>query len=252
MSSYRICIQLILILLTVVDTMAQPADGWKEEQGIYTRVYDVSLQLNDGQQTSIRQLSGVKPVVLAMIFTTCTGVCSPFIRNLKKELVINSDNPEFQLLVVSFDPRDQIDDMQAYAKRFGLDDDANWHFAITPNIDLLNQSMSFDPVWDSTTQQFDHDALLVGINTDGFITKKLLGIRNQNDLAQLTASIQNVFSPTYKLPGQSQLFSCFNYDPQTGKSTPGLGFLFIALPGFSAFLLLFGIRFAVRKDEQVA
>ncbi len=246
MPANRLFFFLTAIMSLVFETHAQSVDGWKEEQGIYEKVHDVPLQLITGRETSIRQLARDRPVVLALIFTRCAGVCNPFILRLKQQLILREESTGFQLIVLSFDPRDQMADMQAYAKRFGLAGEANWHFAVTSEISSLNQSIGFDPVWDSTRQQFDHDALLVGINNQGYITKKLLGLRDQGDLTQLAASVHNEFSPSYQLPGQNLLFSCFNYDPQTGKSKPGLGLLFIALPGVLAFVLLFGIRLMVR------
>jgi len=235
-----------LVLVLVCQSTAQSIDGWKEEQGVYEKVHDAPLQLIDGRETSIRQLARNRPVVLAMIFTRCAGVCNPFILRLKQQLLLREESPGFQLIVLSFDPRDQMAEMQAYAKRFGLAGEANWYFAVTSEISSLNQSMGFDPVWDGTRQHYDHDALLVGVNNQGYITKKLLGLRDYRDLTQLAASIHNEFSPTYQLPGQNLLFSCFNYDPGTGKSKPGLGLVFIALPAILAFGLVFGIRWIVR------
>lgn len=248
MYTNRIFSFLIAVLLSVLDVSAQSVDGWKEEQGVYARVHDAPLRLIDGKETSIRQMASEKPIVLALIFTRCSGVCNPFILKLKQQLVYKEDALDFQLVVLSFDPRDRIDDMQAYARQYDLADQDNWYFAVTSQIPQLKQSLKFDPVWDSIRQQFEHDALLVGINNEGYITKKLLGLRNYRDLAKLSASIHNEFSPTYRLPGQNQMFSCFNYDPRTGKSTPGLGLLFIALPAVIAFMLLFGIRFLVKQN----
>jgi len=246
MYSNNISLLLIAIMFFGLTAFGQSIDGWKEEQKVYSRIHDAPLQLIDGRTTCIRQMSNQKPLVLALIFTRCTGVCNPFILRLKEQLAFREESLDFQLIVLSFDPRDELSDMEAYAKRFDLAQHDKWHFGVTSQITQLNQSIAFDPEWDSTLQQFEHDALLVGINTDGFITKKLLGIRSNRDLIRLSASINNEFAPTYRLPNKNVLFSCFNYDPQTGKSLPGLGLLFIALPGLLAFILVFTIRYLVK------
>ncbi|MEQ8879974.1 MAG: SCO family protein [Cyclobacteriaceae bacterium] len=246
MSANRLFFILISLAL-IFQCTAQSADGWKEEQGVYEQVHDAPLRLINGRETSIRQLARDRPVVLALIFTRCAGVCNPFMLRLKRQLKLIKEDPGFQLIVLSFDPRDRMADMQAYAKRFGMVGEANWYFAVTSEISSLNQSIGFNPVWDSSRQQYDHDALLVGINSQSYITKKLLGLRDYGDLTQLAASIHNEFSPTYQLPGQNLLFSCFNYNPRTGKSKPGLGLLFIALPAVLAFMLLLVIRLMVSK-----
>jgi hypothetical protein len=138
--------------------------------------------------------------------------------------------------------------MDFLAKKFGLNNDNQWTFAVTDNIENLNKSVGFDPVWDSVQNQYDHDALLVGINKEGYITKKLIGLRDEHELELLINSINNVFAPTYRLPNQNQLFSCFNYNPKTGKNTPGLGLLFIALPAVITLLMLFSISYIVRSN----
>ena len=60
----------------------------------------------------------------------------------------------------------------------------------------LNLLVGFNPSWDSIRSQYDHDALLVGINKEGYITKKLIGIRNKSDLELLTGSVNDDFSPS--------------------------------------------------------
>lgn len=239
---------LIAMLLSASATIGQPNDGWKEEQKVHSRIHDAPVRLIDGQTTSIWQMSSQKPIVLALIFTRCTGVCNPFILRLKEQLNFSEEDLDFQLVVLSFDPRDQLSDMKTYAKRFDLAQQDNWHFGVTSQISELNQSIAFDPDWDSSRQQFEHDALLAGINTDAYITKKLLGLRSASDLIKLSASVNNGFSPTYQLPNDNMLFSCFNYDPQSGRSFPGLGLVFIALPGVLAFTFVFVIRFLVKHS----
>ncbi|MFA5297453.1 MAG: hypothetical protein WC389_04515, partial [Lutibacter sp.] len=136
------------------------------------------------------------------------------------------------------------------AKRFGLEDNKQWLFGVTNKIEELNQSIGFSPVLDSISGQYDHDALLVGINSDGYITKKLIGVRQGHDMDLLIASVNNIYSPTYRLPNKNALFSCFNYDPATGKNTPGLGLLFIALPAVITVLLLVSISHIVRNKSD--
>lgn len=137
--------------------------------------------------------------------------------------------------------------MESMAKRLGLDKQKQWIFGTTSDIEKLSKSIGFTPIWDSLSNQYDHDALLVGINSDGYITKKLIGMRQGHDLDLLIASVNNIFSPTYRLPNKNSMFSCFNYDPKTGKNTPGLGLLIIALPAVLAVLILVITSYVVHK-----
>ncbi len=209
-----------------------------EEVNIYQKLYDAPLVTSQKQITSFDTLLNEKPLLIGLIFTRCSGVCNPFLIQLKENLQFTSNNNSVNVVVISFDPRDSIADMKSLAQRLGLENNTQWTFAVTDSIKPLIQSIGFSPVWDSVKQQYDHDALLVGVNKEGYITKKLIGIRSANDLSLLIGSVHNIFSPTYRLPSKNALFSCFNYDPTTGKNTPGLGLLFIALPAIVTVMLL--------------
>jgi len=239
---------LILVFIGVSIIQAQ-TPNWSEEKNIYEKISDVQLKLINGENISLHQLAAQRPLIVALIFTRCTGVCSPLLFQLMENLqhTPSDKNNPYSVLVVSFDPLDSLKDMELMAQRIELQNNKDWQFAITDNIDQLNSSVGFNPVWNDEIKQFDHDALLVGVNSDGYITKKLIGLRNEKEIGLLNSSINNVFSPTYRLPTSSNLFSCFNYDPATGKNTPGLGLLFIALPAVISFSLVFGIRYFVKR-----
>jgi len=244
-------VSLLLIFSFCNFTDAQTTSAaLKEETNIYERVYDAPLQVVGQQSATFDELYAQRPVILALIFTRCTGICNPFLVKLKETLQFKDGDNSFRVLVLSFDPRDNMNDMHRLAQNLGLDGNEQWAFAITENISELTQSVSFDPVWDSARQQFDHDALLVGINKEGYITKKLIGLRERGDLDLLIGSINNVFVPTYRLPNQNMLFSCFNYDPVTGKNKPGLGLIFLALPAVLTASLLISISLLVRRSRR--
>ncbi len=241
---------LIFSLIFVTDVQSQNlSDEFKEESNIYEKVYDAPLKVGE-EELDFSQLFARKPVLLALIFTRCAGICNPFLIQLKENLQFKSNTENFNVLVLSFDPRDSRDDMELLCTRLGLENNEQWIFATTGEIDQLTESVGFYPVWDSTRSQFDHDAMLVGINTEGYITKKLIGLRNKPDLAQMINSVNNVFSASYRLPGKSQLFSCFNYNPETGKNTPGLGLLVLTLPAVLTLFLVAGVSYFARRNTS--
>ncbi|MBS1643474.1 MAG: SCO family protein [Bacteroidetes bacterium] len=219
-----------------------------EEQNIYAQIYNAPIKLSPTQaQVSLADIYNRKPMLLAFVFTRCTGVCSPFLLQLNETLRQISGKYLYQVVVLSFDPRDDVEAMQSLSTRLHLEKSTQWIFATTDSITALNLSLGFDPIWDSSTNQFDHEALLVGVNTQGYITKKLLGIRGDLELRQMLASINNAYIPSYRLPADNDLFSCFTYDPTTGKNIPNLGLLIIALPALVSFLLLVCIAFFSRN-----
>ena len=248
MYKYNAIFGLIAITLSSVNVAGQsPLDGWKEETNLYARVYNAPLRTADRGDVTLLQLAEDKPLILALIFTRCSGVCSPFLLRLKENIHFARAREEFNIVVLSFDSRDDLPDMQLLSGRFDLGNDRQWIFAVTDSIETLNQSIGFFPVWDESRKQYDHDALLVGINRQGIITKKLIGMRGVHDVEALISSARDIFSPTYRLPQPNTLFSCFNYDPATGKNAPGTGLLFIALPGVLAVTLLIAISYLVRQ-----
>lgn len=211
----------------------------REEQDIYGKIFNAPLLISgNSKATSVASLYGQKPLIVALVFTRCYGICNPFLLQLKENIGQMQNNSDFNILIVSFDPRDDLNDMANLAKQYRLENNNQWNFAVTDSINALIKSISFNPQWDSTSKQFDHDALLAGINTNGLITKKLLGIRTANDIKMLISSIHNVFTPSYRLPTKSNIFSCFNYDPKTQTNRPGLGLLFVALPAIITFLIV--------------
>jgi cytochrome oxidase Cu insertion factor (SCO1/SenC/PrrC family) len=243
----NIVLTFLTINFCIIANAQTTSAGLKEETNIYNKIYDAPLNIGAEKQLAFHELYARKPLLLALVFTRCSGVCNPFLLRLKENLQFKNKNDSFNVLVLSFDPRDSLGDMELLAERFGLENDNQWIFGVTDSIENLNQSIGFAPVWDSVSKQFDHDALLVGINSEGYITKKLIGIRQGHDMDLLIASVNNVFSPTYRLPNKNMLFSCFNYDPKTGKNKLGLGLLFIALPAVLTVLLLLSVSYFVRR-----
>lgn len=246
------CIIFILIAGLSIDTQAQhnPA-ALGEEKNIFEKIYNAPIKMiGERQAGSISELHHNKPLLIAFVFTRCIGVCNPFLLNLKENLDLAHPDKNYHVLVVSFDGHDDMEAMHQLAKRFKLENDPGWTFAVTDSIKQLNKSVGFIPVWNDDTNQFDHEALLVGINKEGYITKKLIGIRSQHDLDLIVNSINNVFTPSYRLPTESNLFSCFNYDPVTGKNTLGTGLLFIALPAIITMAIILYLVLIGKKPSK--
>lgn len=249
------CKDFILSICIIVCSQSmvycQSSAGWKEEVNVYNKIYDAPITMVSGKKTSINTLAETKPLIIALVFTRCYGICTPLLLQLKESLPYKHDERKYEVLVVSFDSRDKLKDMQQLRNQLQLNANSNWKFAITDSISRLVASVGFNPVWHEKIKQFEHDALLVGVNSQGYISKKLIGLRSENDLSMMISSINNIFTPTYRLPGKSAMLSCFNYNPVTGKNTPGLGLLLIALPAILSMLVLIVINKLVHRKEEI-
>ncbi len=249
---FRLCLFTSIVMLTILPAQSlfsQSVGDFREEINIYNTLYDAPLHLVGGADVSLHELAKDKPIILALVFSRCSGVCNPLVLELKENLRMLNLQQElpYSVLVLSFDPWDKIVDMQYMAERFNLTNEPDWYFGVTDSINQVINSVGFKPIWDEKKKQFDHDALLAGVSTKGKMTKKLLGLRNSKDLRMLVQSINKVFIPSYRLPTNTSIFTCFNYDPETGKIVPGTGLLIIIMPVLITWLTVIGIRMAVRK-----
>lgn len=237
---YKGILFIIISLFGFYNSFADPGNGYNlsEEKNLYAKVADIPLYTNSGT-VSLSDVYKQSPIIIALIFTSCTGICNPFLLQLSENMKEMNSTEKFKVLVISFDPADSLSDLQHLANRFGLGDNDQWIFATTPQIAQLDSSIGFFPVWDKVRRQFDHDALLAGINKDGLITKKLIGIRDQKSLQWMIRSIRDEFMLSYPLPRENMLFSCFSYDPVTGKKSPSIGLFILVLPAILTILLLF-------------
>ncbi|MBS1485976.1 MAG: SCO family protein [Bacteroidetes bacterium] len=237
----------ILITICVASSFSKPGDySLTEESRLYTKISDVELATAQGR-FRLSEVYGQSPVMIAFIFTRCSGICSPFLLRLNENIKALSSKINFRVLVVSFDSADSLADMVALAQRYGLTANSQWLFATTRQINELNTSVGFHPVWDSTKRQYDHEALLVGVNENGYIVKKLTGIREPRDLLVMIKEINNDFVLSYPLPRKNMLFSCFTYNPATGEKKASLGLVVLLLPALITLLLLFW--FSLKKQE---
>lgn len=235
---YKIFVcSIITWFLVAGNVFSQPFYSLSEETGLYKKVVDIRLVTED-REIFLSELYDQSPLVLALIFTRCTGICNPFLMRLIENVHLLNPRQNFKVLVVSFDPRDAIGDMEKQAKVYGLDDDDRWIFAVTDQIEELTTAVDFFPEWDERTGQFDHEALVVGINENGYILRKQAGLREAKAFSSLLAELDHEFILSYPLPGQNHLFSCFTYNPVTGQKSPSYGWLILVAPVMIVFIIL--------------
>lgn len=225
--------------------------NFSEEENINTKIADIQLNTSNGRMV-LSNMYNTSPVLIALVFSRCTGICSPFLLQLSDNLRTLQLKANFKVLVVSFDPADSASDLEKMDERFGVHKKGDWTFATTKQIDELNSSVGFRPIWDSVRKQFDHDALLVGVNENGYITKKLIGLRGIRDLKMMIQSVHNEFIPSYPLPQKNNLLSCFSYDPATGKRKLSFGLLILILPVVVTGILILWLAIRSKKWRREA
>src|SRR5215469_5498191 len=127
---------------------------------------DAAFTDENGQAVQLKQYFGSKPVIVALVYYQCPMLCSQVMNGLAGALngITRFDVArDFNVVVVSFDPRDTTEAAAATKKRYisryrrpGAE--AGWHFLTgrKDQIDALANAVGFHYAWDASAQQFAH------------------------------------------------------------------------------------------------
>lgn len=168
-----------------------------------------------------------RPVLLSLVFYECPMLCNQVLNGLVGSIKTLSFNAgkEFEVLTVSFDPREgpelaraKKDSYMLRYQRPGTED--GWHFLTgdAKAIEALTRAVGFHYYYDTATSQFAHASGIVLLTPDGKISRYFYGIEySARDLrlGLVEASENKIGSPVDQL-----LLYCYHYDPATGKYGP--------------------------------
>ncbi len=225
-----------------------------EDFYLYKQVPDITVQDKAGSTIQLSQIWRDKPVLLTMVFTRCTGVCSPFLNSLKSATAAAGGlGDDYRVVVLSFDPKDSIADMNGMAEDLGLKSNAAWIFGIAspPEIRRLAEATGIWFRWDASVQQYDHPAVVVAIE-QGRVVRMLAGATVPvTGLMEVIQELRGKFVASYALPGKVA-FRCFEYDPRSGHYTLDWGLLLMVLPATFAILATVWIFFLLPARKRIA
>lgn len=188
---------------------------------------DLSLSFTDenGQNVTLgKYFDGHRPVSLSLIYYSCPGLCNFHFNGVIDALkqVDWSAGQQFQVLAVSFDPRETTEvgakKRESYLKVYGrAGTDNGFHFltATQETIDKLTQQVGFKYKWNEEAKEWAHASAAVILTPEGKISRYLHGIQFDG--------------PTYKLAlneaadgkvgnlVDKMIWYCFKYDPKQSK-----------------------------------
>lgn len=220
----------------------------------------LDLTFNDeaGQAVELRQYFGSKPVILALVYFQCPMLCSQVQAGLAGALngiVRFNVGRDFNVLTVSFDPRDQpkdaANDKKVYLSRYRrAGAEQGWHFLTgrKDQIDALAAAVGFRFVWDQQAQQFAHASGIMLLTPDGRLTQYYYGIDyppRDIQLGLIEASQGRIGNLADEV-----LLYCFHYDPTQARYSATV-FNILRLTAAVTLLLLGGFIFVmVRRDVR--
>jgi protein SCO1 len=217
---------------------------------------DVSLKDEDGRDVTIGQLLG-KPTILTLNYYRCAGICTPLLNNLLRALneVDAAPEKDFQVLTVSFDPRDTPD--VASRKRVNYLTQmkrpfppAAWRFLTGEATATRRLADSVGFGFRAQGDDFIHPGVIVFLSPDGVITRYMYGTRFL--AADITMAIGEAAKGEARPTISKFLAFCYSYDPDgrryAFRMTRVIGaILLVMVIGYVAYL---GLKGRAKKEAK--
>ncbi len=185
---------------------------------------DLAFRDESGREVRLADYFEERPVVLSLVYYDCPMLCTLSLNGLARALKVLSFVPgqEFEVLTVSFDPRETPDlaaaKKKAYMAQYQRKEGARgWHFLTgdAAAVRTLTEAVGFRYVWDDDTQQFAHPAGIVVATPEGTISQYLFGVEySPKDLrlALVDSAGGRIGNPIDQL-----LLYCYQYNPSSGR-----------------------------------
>lgn len=186
---------------------------------------DLTFVDENGKQVQLRQYFGSKPVLLALVYFQCPMLCSQVLGGIAGALngIIRFDaGRDFNIVAVSFDPRDTpeaaAENKKRYLARYRRPGAADgWHFLTgkKEQIDELASAVGFRYAWDPEIKQFAHTSGIMLLTPDGRLAQYYYGIEYPpRDIQR--GLIEASQGKIGNLVDRVELY-CYHYDPTKGR-----------------------------------
>jgi len=216
---------IVCLALLAAAAAAQPARPIKPsdigfDQRLDEQVpLDLAFRDETGETVRLGDYFNRKPVILALVYYQCPMLCNQVLNGLAGSLKALSfvAGKEFEVVVVSFNPRETSELAAAKKESYGRAGAAGWHFLTgdPKPIDALTRSVGFRYAYDSMLNQYAHASGVVTLTPKGRVARYFYGIEYApRDLrfGLIEAAEERIGTPVDQV-----LLLCYQYDPKTGK-----------------------------------
>jgi protein SCO1/2 len=220
------------------------------------------FQDEQGREVCLGDYLGKRPIVLVLAQYRCPMLCNEVLNGLVdclRGLPANAGEG-FEVLVVSFDPREQPELAAAkkatYVGDYGRPGaEAGWHFLTGPqeSIDPLTLAVGFQYAYSPERDRYAHPSGLVVLTPEGKVSAYLYGIlyeadEMQRDLAAAAAGQVGAPVPTYR----RVLLLCYDYDTATGSYSANVMKMVRAGGVLIVLILGIGVAVALVRERRAA
>lgn len=185
---------------------------------------DLVFRDETGKSVRLGDYFGRKPIILDLMYFHCPMLCPEVLSGLTTALkgVKFDVGKEFDILSVSFDPRDTPKDASIekaeWVQRYGRPGAAaGWHFLTGDqnSITALTKAAGFGYRYNPATGQFAHATAIMVLTPDGRLAQYYYGVEySPKDLrlGLVQASNDKIGNAV-----DAVLLYCYHYDPATGR-----------------------------------
>ena len=206
-------------------TLPMMVQGVGIDQNLNAQIpLELKFKDENGQVVRLGQYFREKPVVLALVYYECPGLCDLILNGLTHtmEQVSLNVGSDYEVVTVSFNPKETW--QLANAKKANYIEKYNrsgakegWHFLTgdEASIKSLADTVGFHYKYDPINNQFAHASGIMVLTPEGKISKYFYGVTYP--ARDLRLGLVEASQDKIGTVADQVLLFCYHYDPHTGK-----------------------------------
>lgn len=220
---------------------------------------ELTFKDEDGQTVRLGQYFRNRPVVLALVYYECPGLCDRILNGISDAMhqISLTPNSDYDVVTVSFNPKETWQLAHAkkanYIEQFSGSAQTNaragWHFLTgnQPEITKLANIVGFHYKYDQDSQQYVHASGIMILTPEGKISKYFYGVAYK--ARDFRLGLVDASSDKIGTVADQIILFCCQYDPTTGKYGVAITRV-IRVLGTGTALMLFGFVFVMLRRER--